>query len=342
MVWFQNFSGTKLLTGEKMKKIGTIMLMFFILICLNSKVFAAEQMTVFSEDIAFVEEEALRIPIMIKDNSGIMGFKIHIEYPKEEITILGTESGEITKQGSLSDNAEVAKGSMDVLWTGTSDSVGDGVLFYVLIKPQKAIQSDVILKVSYSQGDTFNENWEDVVLDCKNITLLAQQEVGINNTNTEYVVENAEKYVEEKAIAEFVEDAGCSLDTADVRTLIEKKLEKNEISSFQDSNIKATEKAADSVLSALEKDGITIAATIKTYEPEQKIEAVETLYTQLCDEADEVTEKEKTQKAKKKSKNNESIKEQNTWVQPLIGILLCVGVVTVIFYKKKNHGRENK
>lgn len=341
-----------------MKKTGILVLIFCMLLCLDIAVFAADKMVVFSEDIAFVEEEALKIPIKITNNSGIMGFKIHIDYPKDKITIFGAEPGDVIKQGSFSDNAGAAEGSMDVLWTGVSDEVSDGVLFYLLLRPKEVIQSDVILQLSYSQGDTFNENWEDVILDCKSITLLAshveadteitdmemEEPSGTETANisTEYVIKDADKYVEEKTIVEFVEDADCSLNASEVYALIEENLEKNSITSFQDSNVKAAETAADTILSTLEKEGITAAATIKTYKPEQKIEAVETLYIQLCEELDEASEEVKAEKAKENSIEKNSTNEQNTWIRLLICMLLCVSVITVVLYKKKNNGRESK
>ncbi|MBO5372088.1 MAG: hypothetical protein J6A75_05125 [Lachnospiraceae bacterium] len=307
-----------------MKRIRFLMLVLFLLLGHSNRVLAAEKITVFCEEINLVGEEALRIPVEIKENTGIMGFKIHIEYPKDLLSILGTESGEVTKKGSLSDNAGNEEGKTDVLWTGTADAKGDGVLFYILLKPHEVIQEDVTLKLSYSQGDTFNEKWEDVVLDCKDITLLAKKDEE-QNTETAYVAEDIETYVEEKNISEFVEDASCSFDNTKILHIMQQKLEENSIPDFQTGEKKAIENAAEEVLTALEKEGVAVAETIKTYEPEKKIQAVKTLYETVYSEAAEI-------ECKKNDSKGSSTDINGNQIDPALAVLLSGCIVLAVIY----------
>ena len=117
-------------------------------------------------------DETVLIPVNIKDNSGIMGFKITVEYPSDIIEIISVSRGSITSSGNFNTNLGTTSGTLDVLWNNVEDITGNGTLFVVAATAKKQIKDETVIKISFSQPDTFNEMWEDVQLKCENIVIL--------------------------------------------------------------------------------------------------------------------------------------------------------------------------
>lgn len=117
-------------------------------------------------------DETVLIPVNIKDNNGIMGFKINVEYPSDIIEIISVSRGSITSNGNFNTNLGVIDGVFDVLWNNVEDVTGDGTLFVIAATSKKQVEDETVIRVSFSQPDTFNESWEDVQLRCENIVIL--------------------------------------------------------------------------------------------------------------------------------------------------------------------------
>ena len=117
-------------------------------------------------------DETVLIPVNIKDNSGIMGFKITVEYPSDIIEIISVSRGSITSSGNFNTNLGTSADVFDVLWNNVEDITDDGTLFVIAATAKKQIKDETIIRISFSQPDTFNESWEDVQLKCENIIIL--------------------------------------------------------------------------------------------------------------------------------------------------------------------------
>lgn len=145
-----------------MKKIIAICLIFSGLIFgLNAS--ADEVATIYSDKIKLNDKEQ-ELNINIKNNPGIMGFKLSFEYSSEDIQIISVNKGEITQKGNLVDNIGTNRTKFDVLWNNTEQVKKDGVLFKLKIK--LLTNSDFKISVYYGQPDTFNEKYNDVYFDC--------------------------------------------------------------------------------------------------------------------------------------------------------------------------------
>lgn len=107
------------------------------------------------------------ISVNIENNPGIMGYKLHFEYDVNDIEILSVQKGEVTQKGNLYDNMGNKSGQFDVLWNYTSEVKTNGSI--VVLELKCLTDEPFEIKVSYSQPDTFNGNFEDVVLTCNNI-----------------------------------------------------------------------------------------------------------------------------------------------------------------------------
>lgn len=139
--------------------------------CFMITAFAENTASVYVDKVFLNYGEPVMIPVRIKDNSGIMGFKITVEYNPDELELITVSKGEITANGNFSTNVGVNKGVVDIVWNNTADIVGDGTLFIISAKILSESLEYSQLNFSYSQPDTFNEAWEDVELQCSSITL---------------------------------------------------------------------------------------------------------------------------------------------------------------------------
>ena len=124
------------------------------------------------EGVAIEKGEVADIPVMISNNHGIMGYRLSFSYNPDEIKIVSVKKN-TSIRGELYDSLGNEMSSFDVLWNNTSEVIGDTVLFYLEIENVSDSFINSTININYSQQDTFNEKYNDVVFDCKmgNITL---------------------------------------------------------------------------------------------------------------------------------------------------------------------------
>lgn len=159
----------------KVKRFAACAVSVLLLISLTVTAFAASTAEIYSDSVKATTDKAVLIPVRIKNNPGIMGFKITAEYDKSVLTSPKVTAGNITKNGIMNDSIGVSsEGRIDVVWSGTQNETADGTLFVISFKAVKA--EDTVIKLSYSQPDTFNEAWEDVELKCSDTAVVFSAE----------------------------------------------------------------------------------------------------------------------------------------------------------------------
>ncbi len=172
-----------------MKKFITIILSLLMIFQCNFVVFAADKVTVSADKISLSQDEPTFIPIKIENNSGIMGFKMTIEYPVDKLDIKSVSRSEITAKGNFNTNLGINDGKFDVLWNNVDEIKSDGTLFLISAQAKTEIKKDTEIKLSFSQPDTFNEKYENVAFDCENIVISADY---IETTTQETATEKGE------------------------------------------------------------------------------------------------------------------------------------------------------
>lgn len=123
--------------------------------------------------------QTVTIPVKISNNPGIMGFSVSVKYDKTVLTPVSASTGTIIN-GLFDDSIETSEsGSFDVVWSGTENCTQNGILFNVTFDVNNNAYGTTKIELSYSQADTFNENWQDVVLNCEDIDLvIGSQQTG--------------------------------------------------------------------------------------------------------------------------------------------------------------------
>lgn len=167
-----------------MKKVFTIILTVLLVFQFGVVSLASDTATISADKVSLSQEELVLIPIKIKNNKGIMGFKITIEYPIDKLDVKSVMRGEVTSKGNFNTNFGINDGKFDVLWNNSDEITGDGTIFVISAQANTEIKKDTEIKISFSQPDTFNLNYEDVVLNCENIIISANKNEAFSETTT--------------------------------------------------------------------------------------------------------------------------------------------------------------
>lgn len=162
------------------KKIISLLLALIITLSLSFNVNATESMKISSESDCFVVTpgDSISVPLYIKNNSGIMGFKIGVKYPSNVLSDPSAKKAGFLKNGNFVDSiCESTSGFFEVLWTGSSDIHGEGELFVLnFVVSEFAVSGEYNISFTYSQDDTFNEKWEDVSLVFNDVVIVVRGE----------------------------------------------------------------------------------------------------------------------------------------------------------------------
>ena len=117
--------------------------------------------------------ETVFVPIPVRHNPGLMGFKLTVTYDAAALEPTGITAGTLTGSGMLNDSIGVTpQGAFTILWSDAQNAKGDGTLAVLAFKAREKAEGQTDVKLAYSAADTFNEKWEDVPLDCAPITVV--------------------------------------------------------------------------------------------------------------------------------------------------------------------------
>lgn len=172
----------------------SILMIFSSLFVLAS---ATNSATISAEQTGYAKPgQTVTIPVKISNNPGIMGFSVSVKYDKTVLTPVYASAGTIIN-GLFDDSIETSEpGSFDVVWSGTENCTQNGILFNVTFDVNSNASGTTKIELSYSQADTFNENWQDVVLNCEDIDLaIENQQTGESTLTVGNVTTIANKTV---------------------------------------------------------------------------------------------------------------------------------------------------
>ena len=115
------------------------------------------------------DADTLQVPVYISGNKGLMGFTITVDYEKTAFELISVENGSVLNGCSVDYNAETGKAKITMY--RTDNTKANGELFKLKFRMLHPLTSESEIIIDYIQDDTFDENWNDVVLECRNINL---------------------------------------------------------------------------------------------------------------------------------------------------------------------------
>lgn len=163
-----------------LKKI--ICLISAVLVLMNfTTAFAASGTEIYSDTVHAMQGKMVTVPIKIKNNTDIMGFRLTFTYP-DELESPKVLRGTLLTEGLLNDSiTEATKDSFDVVWSNTQNVTGDGTILLLNFKvASDAKNGSYKIYVSYNQADTFDEAMQDVAFICKSVEVV----IGENTEET--------------------------------------------------------------------------------------------------------------------------------------------------------------
>ncbi len=142
---------------------------------------ATHSNTVYTEHIITQTDTIIEVPVYIAGNTGLMGFAIEFEYDEKNVTPIAVQRGQLLTSGLFENSIGTEDNNhFKVIWSNTADITQDGELFTITFSIAEDAQESIVIRMSFSSKDTFNEKWEKVHLNCNDITIEADSE----NQNT--------------------------------------------------------------------------------------------------------------------------------------------------------------
>lgn len=181
--------------------------------------FAVKTTVLCCDDVTVKQGEIFTVPLSLTNNNGIVALRIKIKYPHNVMELTDISSGELTQEGlfntTVTDYYSV-KGEFDVVWSTTENVVDDGTVVMLTFKVYDLAENGRYkIDLAYDKEDTFNENLEDVFLDCSPVLVTVNDGTAIfdeivtgdsteekttqeNALNTESIVETTISKTENK------------------------------------------------------------------------------------------------------------------------------------------------
>lgn len=148
--------------------------------------------TIYSDNAIGKVNTTVAIPICIKNNPGIAGYKIKISFDPTALSPESIKDGE-SYQGEYN-NLGLKKGEITIIWINIAgvNIAENGELFTVCFKVLKEGVHDV--SVTYSKADTFNEKSEELELIC-NSGKVFSCDLLLPKEDKNTVIDNSNKFI---------------------------------------------------------------------------------------------------------------------------------------------------
>ena len=141
------------------------------IICSDAKInisnpYANENAVIYYDEWMRCYDSTIEVPLYIKNNQGIMGFGLNIEYDSSAITPVSVTAGEMLSSGNFAENIGTNNENFKILWNHTENVSENGLLMTLKFTVSEGVTPEKIpMTITCSQPDTYNESWQDVVLE---------------------------------------------------------------------------------------------------------------------------------------------------------------------------------
>lgn len=331
-----------------MRKAASIFIVFMLIVSSIQTISSDELMRIYS-DINVFKAQSIDIPIKIKNNKGLMGYKFTVK--AKNLSISDVVQGETFADGMFNYRIGEKKDSAEIIWTNNTETKTDGELFTVkadITDSKKHCQLNII----YSPSDTIDGNYNEVSLACDLIEISPDNE-GIQSTTTNTSYDNQEQ---ENLILEYINgvesddakqaavkslvEAGVKIDAArkytteEIKKHIEGLSEEKRTDFIKQFNIEIS-KRNNSLSAVPEKDGITIIEEILDCTDEYTVKSITQPTEPIFDE-----------KPSSDSTSDElnATKDEvgNGWIVPVSIIAVCVvaAILFIIIFRRRRMKNE--
>ena len=260
--------------------------------------------------------ETVTVPLSIRGNPGLMGFKLIVKYDGGVLQPQTVTRGTVTQSGMINDSIGAGEsGTLLIVWSDTDAVQEDGTLAVLTFKANK--RTDTTLNVSYSQADTFDGDFNDVTLDCKHVEIRFGSEVTTtmpvtkqpDNRDIIAAVDSAENKTDVSAVNEsikrltgteelystpeevqsaysaavsenFVETALLAVDSEQIDTAIQNALQEVGVETVDALPTEKQTEFVQAVETALQAEVPDVPTISDSLPPDEAVQVIETLQRQ--------------------------------------------------------------
>lgn len=164
------------MSRSAIKKTTVFIVSVLTLLCIMFTAFASNTINrVYADKITVEGGETVTIPIKIENNEGFMGFAVFVTYDEDVFIPVSATKGTMIS-GLFNDSISTSNtNSFKVVCSEASNVTADGVLFNLKFDVADGASGKYEIELSYSQQDTFNESWDNVVFACENIEVIVTE-----------------------------------------------------------------------------------------------------------------------------------------------------------------------
>lgn len=223
-------NGTLLTVKLKIKAVGNIPIVLESqmtqIACKGGFITAQENLatkpTFFAGNVTGTVNEKVRVSVVLKNNPGIMGFRVNLKYDANAIkpvpgSVIACDV--IKGKGSLSDNVlrKADSGVVGFLWNGSGEVKTNGELFSVEFELLQSGKHTI--EIEYSKPDTFNEEWEEITFECSDLTVFSECEKWLLTNNSDVTIDYCDNIIygilpETESVSKYIKPiAGCTMKT---------------------------------------------------------------------------------------------------------------------------------
>ena len=133
-----------------------------------------EPARIYSDNLEVNAGETVDVPVYIENNPGISGFTIYMTYDDSVFTPVCVNDNDLSGYGMLDDNIGYsADNTVQVSWSGTENYYEDCELFTITfeVSGELDVRGDYDFDITYEPSDTFDENMNEVALECEGTTV---------------------------------------------------------------------------------------------------------------------------------------------------------------------------
>ncbi|MCR5781174.1 MAG: leucine-rich repeat protein [Clostridia bacterium] len=121
-------------------------------------------------DAAVATGKTVDIPVEVSQNRGLMGYHFTLGYDADQFSLDSVVAD--PGWGGSFDYNETEPGSVEVIWSNSENVSVDGTVFTLKLKAlETASEGYSAVSLSFSESDTYNENWQNMNMDCRNGTV---------------------------------------------------------------------------------------------------------------------------------------------------------------------------
>lgn len=303
----------------------------------SSNVYASNTPKVTANYLQISEQNSYLVSVAISDNPGLMGFKLNVSYG-EGVVINSVSRGNITEKGNFADNHLYESNELDILWNYTKEVKSDGELLIlgITIEPDT---DETTLQFTFSVEDTFNEKYEDVILECQPLKVT-------NNINTNNDTEKTTFSTENKQLAQAKKDNEKGIVARVIKQESLKAIIKKTIGESNMESLSSEEKKilVDKVLEGINEDtniNKNAKTLLKNMDVKDAVEVIQEAYEQQESENKD-KEENNTQDVQIEDDNTVKVEKYNKNVA-IVVIISAIGVLSIAtcaLVKKKGKKHE--